>query len=259
LQLDRPARERSPPHNGAVATFGLVHGAWHGAWCWEALIPQLQARGHSSIAMDLPSDQRDATFDDYAQAVAASLPPDPDLVLVGHSLGGMVIPLVALQRPVRMLVFLCALISERDGDPPDKGPPTHLEGTFDGLTHHKDGSHSWPNFAAAMPILYQDCSRELAQSAFARLRPQQTALWKYWQPMGVWPGVPVAAIHCQDDRAINPLWSRWIARHRLETESVELPGGHTPMLSRPALLAETLGFIAHAGLADLGPRRVQRC
>ena len=236
-----------------VATFGLVHGAWHGAWCWETLIPELRARGHTAIAMDLPSDQRAATFDDYAAAVAASLPPTPDLVLVGHSLAGMVIPLVALRRPVRLLVFLGALIPDRQGDPTDRdGPPQHLEGTFDGLAHHEDGSHSWPNLQAARRILYQDCSREVAASAFARLRRQQVALWESWQPMVRWPDVPVASVHCQDDRAVNPSWSRWIAPLRLGVESVELPGGHSPMLSRPALLAETVASIADAAALRAG-------
>ncbi len=235
-----------------VATFGLVHGAWHGAWCWETVIPELQARGHSAIAMDLPSDQRAATFADYAEAVAASLPPNPDLVLVGHSLAGMVIPLVALQRPVRTLVFLCALVPDRQGDIPGQGPPQHLEGTFDGLAHHEDGSHSWPNLEAARRILYQDCSMELAASAFARLRRQQVALWEGWQPMVRWPDVPVASVHCRDDRAVNPSWSRWKARYHLGIDSVELPGGHSPMLSRPALLAETLASTADRALAVSG-------
>jgi len=91
-----------------------------------------------------------------------------------------------------------------------------------------------------MPILYQDCSSELAASAFARLRRQQTALWDRSQPMDRWPDVPVASIHCEEDRAVNPLWSRWVFRRHLGIESVGLPGGHSPMLSRPALLAETL-------------------
>lgn len=231
-----------------MATFGLVHGAWHGGWCWESLIPELRARGHTAIAMDLPSDQRTATFADYAEAVVASLPPTPDLVLVGHSLAGMVIPLVALWRPVRLLVFLCALTPDRQGDPTDHGPPQHFKGTFDGLAHHRDGSHSWPNLQAARRILYQDCSRELAAAAFARLRRQQVALWESWQPMLRWPDVQVASLHCQDDRAINPAWSRWMAVHRLGVESVELPGGHSPMLSRPTLLAGTLASIADRAL-----------
>ena len=190
--------------------------------------------------MDLPSDRLDATFADYAEAVTAALPPGPDVVLVGHSLAGMVIPLVALRRPLQKLVFLCALMPERAGDKRLPSPPTHVEGTFDDLLHHDDGSHSWPDVDAAARILYQDCSREVATSAFAQLRRQQTALWDGLEAMAVWPTVPVAAIHCRDDRAINPLWSVWIARRRLGIHSVELPGGHSPMISRPALLAETL-------------------
>jgi pimeloyl-ACP methyl ester carboxylesterase len=194
--------------------------------------------------MDMPSDQYGATFADYAEAVAASLPVNPNVVLVGHSLAGMVIPLVALRRPAGLLIFLCALIPDRKGDSQDQGPPQHLEGTFDGLVYHEDGSHSWPDIDAATRILYQDCSREQAASAFARLRRQQTALWGGLRPMDRWPDVPVASIHCQDDRAVNPAWSKWIAHRRFGIESVELPGGHSPMLSRPALLAETLASIA---------------
>jgi pimeloyl-ACP methyl ester carboxylesterase len=235
-----------------MATFGLVHGAWHGAWCWERLIPELRARGHSAIAMDMPSDQHDAAFADYAEAVTSALPPDPTVVLVGHSLGGMVIPLAALEQRVGLLVFLCALIPDREGDPADHGPPTHLAGTFDGLVHHEDGSHSWRELGAATRILYQDCPADLAASAFARLRRQQTALWNGLRPIDRWPDVPIASIHCEDDRAVNPAWSKWVAQRRFGIESVELPGGHSPMLSRPALLAETLASIAEGRLAVSG-------
>ena len=84
----------------------LVHGAWHGGWCWERLIPELAARGHDAIAMDLPVEDGSATFEDYASVVievAASA--TDDVVLVGHSLGSMVIPLVAAARPVAATVF----------------------------------------------------------------------------------------------------------------------------------------------------------
>jgi pimeloyl-ACP methyl ester carboxylesterase len=82
-----------------VSTFVLVHGAWHGAWCWSRLLPELEARGHRSVVMDLPVEDGDATFEEYA-----------DVVLVGHSLGAMVLPLVAASRSVSMLVTLCGLI-----------------------------------------------------------------------------------------------------------------------------------------------------
>jgi pimeloyl-ACP methyl ester carboxylesterase len=231
-----------------VATFGLVHGAWHGAWCWELLIPQLERRGHSTAAMDLPCEDRNATFSDYADAVVGALGMATDVVLVGHSMAGITMPLVALKRSVRLIVFLCALVPDRVGDANASESATHPEGAFEALVQHEDGSHSWPTVEAATRILYQDCDTRLAASAFARLRRQQTALWDSLPPLKQWPNVAKASIHCRDDRAINPSWSRWMASKRLGVESLELPGGHSPMLSRPAALADALVAVANGRL-----------
>ncbi|MDX6387861.1 MAG: hypothetical protein QOD85_1663, partial [Gaiellaceae bacterium] len=94
-----------------MATFVLVHGAWHGAWCWGRLTPELEARGHAVIAMDLPSDEPGVSFDGYADVVASALDQAlaGPLILVGHSLAGLTIPLVPARRPVDQLVYLCAM------------------------------------------------------------------------------------------------------------------------------------------------------
>ncbi len=197
------------------------------------------------MAMDLPIEDRGATFHDYADSIAAALGDADDVVLVGHSMAGISIPLVALRRPVRMLVFLCALFPDRAGDTSETGPKSSPDHAFDALVRFEDGSHAWPAAEAARRTLYSDCSLSLASWAFAHLRRQQTALWDRWAPMPAWPDVAVASIHCRDDRAVSPDWCRWIARNRLGIESVELPGGHSPMLSRPAALAGAL--VAAAG------------
>ena len=87
-----------------MSTFALVHGAWHGAWCWERLTPELVALGHRVITMDLPVDDSSATFDDYADAVCTAVTdiPGNELFLVGHSLAGVVVPLVATRRPLQV-------------------------------------------------------------------------------------------------------------------------------------------------------------
>ncbi|MET0699294.1 MAG: alpha/beta fold hydrolase, partial [Mycobacterium sp.] len=56
-----------------MTTFALVHGAWHGAWCWERLTPELVARGHRVVAVDLPIQDETATFEKYADTVVAAL------------------------------------------------------------------------------------------------------------------------------------------------------------------------------------------
>jgi pimeloyl-ACP methyl ester carboxylesterase len=92
-----------------VSIFALVHGAWHGAWCWERLIPELERRGHSALAVDLPCDDDSAGFERYAEVLQGSLP-DGDVVLVGHSLGACTATLVAAARPVEALVFVAGVI-----------------------------------------------------------------------------------------------------------------------------------------------------
>ena len=69
-----------------MSTFALVHGAWHGAWVWERLRPELEARGHAVLAPELPSDDPGALISDYARVAAASLADAEDVVLVAHSL-----------------------------------------------------------------------------------------------------------------------------------------------------------------------------
>ena len=94
-----------------MATFALVHGGFHGAWCWEKLAPLLRQAGHEVVAMDLPIEDGSASFEDYADVVCASLDGcGDDVVVVGHSFGGFTIPLVAARRPVRHLVYLCAVV-----------------------------------------------------------------------------------------------------------------------------------------------------
>jgi hypothetical protein len=52
-----------------VTTFALVHGGWHGAWCWEAVTPSSMRAAHNVVAVDLPSDDPNADFDTYADVV----------------------------------------------------------------------------------------------------------------------------------------------------------------------------------------------
>ncbi len=95
-----------------VMHFALVHGGWHGAWCWDRLTPELEARGHRVIAIDLPCEDPTATCETYAEVVARALEAQEveDVVVVGHSLAGLTIPLVAARRPVSRLIYLCALV-----------------------------------------------------------------------------------------------------------------------------------------------------
>src|ERR1700682_6038186 len=96
--------------------FLLVHGACHGAWCWEEVVGRLRARGHRVATLDLPghgqraSEVRRETIAAYGAAVAAARAAEgmSRAIVVGHSMGGLVIPKAAELAPARIrhLVFL---------------------------------------------------------------------------------------------------------------------------------------------------------
>ncbi|MBV8862151.1 MAG: alpha/beta fold hydrolase, partial [Mycobacterium sp.] len=80
-----------------MTTFALVHGAWHGPWCWEEVAPLLQKAGHDVVAPELPCDDGSATtFEPYADVVCAALDGrGSDVVVVAHSLAGPTGTLIA--------------------------------------------------------------------------------------------------------------------------------------------------------------------
>src|SRR6202049_99695 len=91
--------------------FALVHGAYHGAWCWEPLRQELERDGHTTSAVDLPCEDPEAGAERYADEVVHSIPKTTEgVVLVGHSLAGLTIPFVAGRTRTVMTVYLCALL-----------------------------------------------------------------------------------------------------------------------------------------------------
>jgi pimeloyl-ACP methyl ester carboxylesterase len=227
-----------------MPTFALVHGAWHGAWFWQRLAPELERRGHEAIAVELPSDDDSAAFSDYVDAVVeATAEAGDDVVVVGHSMGGLTIPLVPEARPVRQLVFVCAMIAKPGAsllEQLDREPEIFTPG-FGGAPARDEQERSlWPDREETIRDLYPDCPRELAEWAAERLRPQGRPPNVEPCPLKEWPDVPAAYLLCREDGVINPAWSREAARERLGVEPIEIAGGHTAPLARPAAVAEAL-------------------
>jgi pimeloyl-ACP methyl ester carboxylesterase len=226
-----------------MSTFMLVHGAWHGAWCWERLVPELYSLGHRTLAVDLPSADPAATFETYAdQVVEAMSSEDDEVILVGHSMAGMTIPLVAARRPVRHLVFLCALVPvpgsslvEQLGES-DVLLPEYASG----LEEDEHGNGRWIDADLARQVLYADCDENAAERAIKRLRPQARTPYAVPCQLDELPAVPRTYVACSEDRLVNPDWSRRVATGRLGAELVELQSSHSPFLSRPREVAEIL-------------------
>jgi len=207
-----------------MATFTLVHGAWHGGWAWDRLTPELEALGHTVATPDLPCDEPAADVQDYARFVPAAD------VVVGHSLGGLTIPLV----PARLRVFLCALV-------PGVGlADTYVPGFGDSRVSDDLGRSYYPD--------PDDGARELQYPpelfALAQKLRRQSRVPRDGAAHGVVPDGPRAYIVCTRDAAIRPDWQRAVAREQLGVEPLELDAGHSPMLTHPRELAALLQLSA---------------
>src|ERR1700741_2878047 len=92
-----------------MATYVLIHGAWHGAWCWDFVKPELEKEGHKVITPNLPIDTS-ATLVDYAKFVVNEIEEEWDPIIVGHSMAGLLLPIIAEYTIVRRLVYLCGVV-----------------------------------------------------------------------------------------------------------------------------------------------------
>ena len=214
----------------------LVHGAWHGAWAWEALERELQGRGVASVAVELPTvgDAEADLSSDVAVVRDAVAELGGPAVLIGHSYGGVVITEAAAGLDqVQRLVYVTAFVPDAGEsllDLVDYGPLEWIVPAGEGLLGVAEDR--------ARDLFYADVDPALAASAQARLRPQ--AARSFGQPVQVaaWRDLPSTYVLCTEDRCIPPeAQRRWSAR---STESVELAAGHSPFLGRPAALADLL-------------------
>ena len=225
-----------------MARFLLVHGACHGGWCWEAVAPVLRSAGHQVTAPDLPCSDLNAGLSETADAAVASLEGQvDDVVVVAHSLGALVAPLVADRLPLRRMVMLAGIVSAPGASLESLGSEdSDRDGRFDDgdLDYDAEGRFRFTD-QGARRLLYPDCPPEVADVATAQLRFQRS-MWAEVAEFEGWPAVETVSITCTEDRVVNPAWSNRMARERLGVEPVELPGGHSPFLARPAVLAEVL-------------------
>jgi len=225
--------------------FVLVHGAWHGPWCWADQVEALRRRGHDATAVTLPSDEIGAGAAAYADVIARAVREPGRDVVVGHSLAGLAIPLVPDRVRVGALVFLASLLPDPGRSWRDQlgaGRPMadwfHAEG-LPRQGRDDQGRTVWPADVAT-ELFYHDCPPQVAAAAAARLRPQSPTPVAEPTPLTAFPDVPMHYVGCRSDRAVSGAWAAETARARLGTEVTWLDGSHSPFLADPEGLAEVL-------------------
>lgn len=227
-----------------MATFTLVPGADGRAWFWHRLEPELRARGHDVVTMDLPNDDS-AGLEETAQAVVSAVEQRAELsgplVLVAQSLGGFSAPLVCgrLSVPVAELVLLNAMVPA-PGE--TAGQWWEHTGQAEARSDHAaaTGRGADPEFDLRADF-FHDVPPEVTEEAFALGASQPpSALFAQPWPLTRWPDVPTRFLQGRDDRFFPLEFQRRIARDRLGLEIEEIPGGHLAALSRPRQLADAL-------------------
>jgi pimeloyl-ACP methyl ester carboxylesterase len=222
-----------------VATFCLLHGAWHEPSCWEPLQERLEALGHTTAAPDLPLHDPAAGFEQRIRpAVEALEGADEPIVVVVHSQSSALGPLVAAERPVSLLVYLCPRMGSVE--PPPGAPEPFREGIPfppDG----PDGTTAWDP-GVATEFMYARLPPEDAQALAQRLRPMAMPPGVY--PLAEHPDVPVALLYASDDEFFEPAFERFMAHELLGVDPIELEGGHFAMIEDPAGLARLLDALS---------------
>jgi pimeloyl-ACP methyl ester carboxylesterase len=226
----------------------LVHGAWHGAWCWDRLLPALTAEGFTPHTIDLPGHGENAaetqTLANYAKAVAAKLNTLPGpAVLLGHSMGGQVISAAAERAPERIttLIYLCAFMN-RTGESifgRAAGDDVTLLGPL--LQPQADGRLTVAD-EGVKQAFYADCSDADIAFAKARLVPQSPE--PFAAELAVtdenYGRLRRAYIVCENDRAIGAPKQREMIADTPVASEIALNTSHSPFFSAPSELAAAI-------------------
>ena len=236
-----------------MSTFVLVHGSWHGAWCWYKVVSRLQARGHTAIALDLPGLGADATplsevslelwNDALLEVVRAQAEP---VILVGHSRGGLNISMAAEAEPDRVskLIYLCAFVPNDGASIMDLAALNTSTRLAENLVPGADGISTTVREDAIEDVFYDDCSADDLALARLCLRPEPLAplAAPFRGTAANFERIAKAYIECVKDEAISIDTQHDMAARC--DEVVRMNTSHSPFFAAPDELVEILSGLA---------------
>ena len=241
-----------------MANFVLVHGSFHGAWCWQRLVPLLEARGHTVLAPDLPASGDDpalpetADLDSYVTRVCWAIDQLPDdVVLVGHSMGGIVSAQASERRAHRLAatVYVNGLLLKNGAsrfsfldEQAHLGVATSVQAN---MQVSEDGLTATFPAAAAREGFYNTCTPEDAAWAAGRLTPQRMKVYSDRLALSAAGFGRVRRFYVEGtrDKAIPLAYQRAMTTETPCEAVFTLEGDHSPFLSAPEALAGLLDTV----------------
>lgn len=232
-----------------MSRFVLIHGAWHGGWCWHKVMPFLVERGHRVRAPDLPvADGLDAYVDTTLAALEAESEP---AILVGHSMAGAVISQVAERVPekIERLVFVTAFAPQNDETINTLARTNLASALRDNVVPAASGDGVVVKPEVVRDCFYHDCDEDDVAFATERLRPQNPAAFtaKLTLTPERYGKVSKQFIECAEDQAIHIYLQRQMAKRAGCLLVNSLQTSHSPFFSAPMQLA---AYLATVGIKD---------
>lgn len=239
----------------APATVVLIHGAWHGPWCFNKVTAGLEARGVPVVCVDRRrpagpngeiwgADDADENERMTREQIADVEGP---IVMLGHSFGGQALTVAPLgDDRVKHLVYLTAMLPDAEGAYPPVLIPPHL---LEALDFHDDGS-STVKAEVLRQTFYHQCSDEDFQFAQESLVPDNAHQINPWTPKGLaYKEKPATYVVCTDDQALTAEGQRIMAKEC--SQVVEWATDHSPFFSNPQLLIDLLDRLAQEHAAQV--------
>jgi pimeloyl-ACP methyl ester carboxylesterase len=220
----------------------LVHGAWHGPWCWSKIVGPLGDRGLDVHTIKLPSCGSDPSklADLYgdADAVRAKLDEiDREVLVVAHSYGGIATTEGAAGAGnVAHIIYLTAFML-------DEGESLFAAvGAVEPDWWIKDEQELSLMPGRPEEIFYNDCSPQDAADAADRLEPQSLEAIKQPVRSVAWRDVPTTYVICDQDNAIPVFAQEYMAKRAGDVRRID--ASHSPFLSRPDEVVTVISELA---------------
>lgn len=244
-----------------MSTFVLVHGTWHDGSAWDAVIQQLEAKGHHAFAPTIAGHGKGVNKNvNHAQCTQSIIDYIvdknlTDIVLVGHSFGGTIIPKVAevisggvppsQRQRIRRLIFFAAPVL-KDGESANDNIPPDYQTLFAMIANESDDNTVMPPpLEIWQEVFLNDADLELAQSSYEKLSPTpyQPSVDHLDLKQFYSLPIPKSYLYCTEDTwlsqgewSYHPKLSNRLEQFRL----VQMPGSHEVMFSDPIGLAEKI-------------------